>query len=385
MHERSMSRLLLSGAAFGLTALPALAQDAAAPKVPFFDVNDTVLYALVVVAVVQVIFILALAGILRTLGGPGGWVKKLVERSGRAALTVPLVLVAASAQAQAYQGDGNSMSAYGLFWWLGGVNLLLFVIILVQIRLVRSLTAVVAGTVEAPVEEVVPEGPSWIERTMARLTGQVKMEEEQSIELHHDYDGIKELDNVLPPWWLWLFYGSIAWGVLYLVNVHVIRIWPDTVNEYHQEMAQAKVEVDAYLATLTAAVDENTVTFTDDAAVLGTGRALYTQYCTPCHGADAAGSEISVGPNLTDAYWLHGGGVKNIFKTIKYGVPEKGMIAWKAQLQPTEISAISSYLITLQGTGGATQKAPQGELWKEEGAAADSTAVPVDSMQVAGV
>lgn len=375
------SRRILFTAVLALTAAGAMAQQTApAPKVPFFETTDTLLYAMVVLAVVQVIFIVALAGILRTLGGPGGWVKKLMEQSGRAAVTVPLVLLAASAQAQAYQGDGNSMTSYGLFWWLAGVNVLLFVIILVQVRLVRSLTAVVTGNVEEVTAPVVEEGPSWVDRLLAKMTRQVKLEEEKDIELHHDYDGIKELDNVLPPWWLWLFYVTIIWGVIYLVNVHVINVWPQQDAEYAREMKQAKDDVDAYLATLTNTVDENNVTFTDDAAVIGAGRALYTTYCTPCHGADAAGSETSVGPNLTDAYWLHGGGIKNIFKTIKYGVPAKGMIAWKAQLQPAEIRSIASYIMTLEGKGGPGQKEPQGEVWKEEGAAAtDSTAVPADT------
>ncbi|MBK7754643.1 MAG: c-type cytochrome, partial [Flavobacteriales bacterium] len=94
-------------------------------------------------------------------------------------------------------------------------------------------------------------------------------------------------------------------------------------------MVQAKADVAAYMATLTNTVDENTVELSTDAGVLASGRAAFTLYCTPCHGADAAGSETSVGPNLTDAHWIHGGGVKNVFATIKYGVPEKGMISWK--------------------------------------------------------
>jgi cytochrome c oxidase cbb3-type subunit 3 len=157
----------------------------------------------------------------------------------------------------------------------------------------------------------------------------------------------------------------------------VINVWQQQDVEYSNEMAQAKLDVDAYMATLTNTVDENTVTLTDDAGVLASGRGIFTQYCTPCHGADASGSETSVGPNLTDDHWLHGGGVKNIFKTIKYGVPEKGMISWKSQLQPTELRALACYIMSLQGKGGPTQKGPQGEVWNE--AATDSTAAPADT------
>ena len=370
----------MRGIATITAALPAIALFAQSAPAPMgasaFEVSNSLIYALVTLAVMQAIFIVSLAGIMRTLGGPGGWIKKLVDkRTGRAAALLPLALLTLPANAQAYTGGNKDLSNYELFWLLVVVNLFLFIILMVQLRLVRSLPSVVTSAAEEPVVAVTA-GPSWLDNVLMKLTRRATVEEEKDLELHHDYDGIKELDNVLPPWWLWLFYGTIIWGVVYVVNVHVINIWPDSVSEYETEMVQAKADIDAYLATLTTTVDENTVTFSDDAGTLASGRELFTTFCTACHGADGAGSETSVGPNLTDAHWLHGGGIKNVFKTIKYGVPEKGMISWKTQLQPVEIRAISCYIMTLEGKGGATQKAPQGEVWKEEGASAptDSTA-----------
>ncbi|HQZ94646.1 MAG TPA: cbb3-type cytochrome c oxidase N-terminal domain-containing protein, partial [Flavobacteriales bacterium] len=226
--------------------------------------------------------------------------------------------------------------------------------------------------------------PSWWDKMMKSLTKQVEIEKEKDILLDHDYDGIRELDNVLPPWWLWLFYGCIAWAVFYLAAVHVLDILPEQTTEYNDAMAQAEIDIAAYKATQTSTVDETTVEMSTEAGFLAGGKENFTTFCTPCHGADAAGSENSVGPNLTDGYWLHGGGVKNVFKTIKYGVPEKGMISWKSQLQPKEISELSSYIMSLQGTGPATQKAPQGELWQEDGAVpTDSTAITADTTSVA--
>lgn len=353
------------------------------PGTLLFEVSDGMVYAMLVLALVQVIFVVALAGVLRTLGEPGGWVRKLMDRSGRTLVLLPLALVATQVNAQAYAGDGNGMEAHTLFWILAAVNLLLFILILVQVALVRNLTLLVSGRTEAAEEAealaaAVPAGPTWWERMQARMTKQVAIEKEDTIELDHDYDGIKELDNVLPPWWLWLFYGSIAWGVLYLVNVHVINVWPDQDTAYVAELEQARVDIAAYQATQRLSVDENSVTFTDDAGVIATGRDLFTTYCVACHGPDAAGSETSVGPNLTDAYWLHGGSINDVFRTIKYGVIEKGMASWKTQLQPAQISAVSSYIISLAGTGGPTQKAPEGELYVPAGAEpADSSAVPV--------
>jgi len=377
MLRRTLSTITLS-----TIGLLAMAQDSApAAQEHLFNVDTTLLYAMVALAVVQVVFIISIAGIMRTMGGSGGWVKRLVERSGRATGVVALLLVAGSANAQAYQPQTETMSLWSAFWWLFAINVFLFIILLVQMNILRSLTRAVVGVAEEGVPKAAP-GPTWADKLLKRLTRQVSIEEEKNIDLHHDYDGIRELDNVLPPWWLWLFYGTIAWGVIYLVNMHVINVWQHQDSEYTNEMAQAKVDVEAYMATLTNTVDENSVTFTDDAAVLAGGRELFNTYCTACHGADASGSETSVGPNLTDAYWLHGGGVKNVFKTIKYGVPEKGMIAWKAQLQPAELRALACYIISLDGKGSATQKAPQGELWKDEVAPADSTAAPTDSANV---
>lgn len=369
----------MRGIATITAALPAIALFAQSAPAPMgasaFEVSNSLIYALVTLAVMQAIFIVSLAGIMRTLGGPGGWIKKLVDkRTGRAAALLPLALLTLPANAQAYTGGNKDLSNYELFWLLVVVNLFLFIILMVQLRLVRSLTSVVTSAAEEPVVAVTA-GPSWLDNVLMKLTRRATVEEEKDLELHHDYDGIKELDNVLPPWWLWLFYGSIAWGVVYIINVHVIKVWPDSVGEYKLEMAQAKTDVDAYLATQTNTVDENTVTATDDAAVIAEGHTIFSNNCVACHGADASGAEFSVGPNLTDAYWLHGGGVKNIFHTIKFGVPEKGMISWKAQLQPAQIRAVACYILAQQGKGGPTQKAPQGELWKDDASApADSTA-----------
>lgn len=373
-------------ALLALAPLTLHAQTTAAPVEPLVQVDTSLIYALIALAVVQVIFILAMAGIMRTMAGPGAWAKWLAGK-GKAAVLVPaLFLLSHQASAQAYVSKDMPINNYQMFWWLVGINVFLFVIVLAQINILRSLTRAITGADAKEAEQEPAKGPSWVDKVLMRLTRQVAVEKEKDILMHHEYDGIRELDNVLPPWWLWLFYFTIAWGVVYLINVHVINVVPDQKTEYAQEMEQAKVEVAAYMATLKNSVDENNVTRTDDLAVLANGKAIFTQYCTPCHGADAAGSETSVGPNLTDAYWLHGGDVKDVFKTVKYGVPEKGMISWKAQIKPVEIAAVVNYILSLQGTGGPTQKAPQGDLWTgggSEPAPTDSVATAIDSTRMA--
>jgi cytochrome c oxidase cbb3-type subunit 3 len=381
----------LALAALAALSLPLMAQDAASSATTVestFQVDSTLIHALLVMAVVQVIFILSMASIMKTMSGPGAWAQWLTGKGRGAAVLLPfLLLLSQDVNAQAYVGDGGTISDHQLFWLLVIVNCFLFVIMLAQINVLRGLTRAITGTDTRTEEPVADKGPSWVDQLMKKLTRQVEIEEEKDILMHHEYDGIRELDNVLPPWWLWLFYFTIGWGVIYLINVHVVEVVPYQTEEYELEMEQAKADVAAFMATQKAAVDETNITVSTDASALAGGQAIFNQYCTPCHGADGAGSENSVGPNLTDAYWLHGGDVKDVFRTIKYGVPEKGMISWKTQLKPVEIANVTHYIMSLNGTGGATQKAPQGDLWNGGGATpvapADTTTLLPDTATMA--
>lgn len=371
---RTLATALLLTSTIGL-----FAQDATVQGEPVVNASRTLNYALVAAAVLQTVLIVALSSILRTFVSSGDWAKKVARHKAAPLLLPALFLLSSDAQAQAYVPEETAWRPDQVFWVLLAANIVLFIILLVQINLLRG-SVRFAMAAETRVEPAVVKAPSWTDRVMSRLTRQVTIEQEKDILMHHEYDGIRELDNVLPPWWLWLFYGTIVWSVVYLVNVHVIDIWPDQKQEYTNEMMQAQADIAAYNATLTNTVDETNVEASMDASVLANGKDIFTQFCTPCHGPDAAGNETSVGPNLTDAYWIHGGGAKNIFKTIKYGVAEKGMISWKAQLKPAEISAVTSYIMSLAGTGSATQKAPQGDLWSEAPVVADSTAAPADTL-----
>lgn len=319
------------------------------------------------IAILQMVIIVVLSRILSILGGPGPhWSKPWTTGGTRTMVLVPALLaLAGTAQAQAYQDPDNALSHEGTLWVLAMLNALLLGVILFQINLIRKLTHHVAGpSTELAAETAVQQGPSWWARLMQSLTRQVPVEQEKEIELDHEYDGIRELDNSLPPWWLWLFYGTIVWSVVYLVNIHVIKIWPDQDTEYRLEMAKAKADVDAYLATLTDLVDENTVERHNDPSVISTGKTIYMDNCTPCHGKALEGVE-GLGPNLVDGYWKHGGGIKNVFRVIKYGVPDKGMISWKAQLKPSEIAALAEYILSKEGSNPPNAKAPEGELWQE--------------------
>lgn len=179
------------------------------------------------------------------------------------------------------------------------------------------------------------------------LTKSAPVEKEEDVMLDHNYDGIKELDNVLPPWWLWLFYFTILFAVIYLIRYHVTGDWTSD-KEYTEEMAIAKADVDEYLKKSGLNIDASTVVLKDDAATLDAGLQIFTKNCIPCHRPDGGGL---VGPNLTDNKWIHGGEINNLFTTISNGVPEKGMQTWKGTLSAQQIQQVASYiLVKLKGT-----------------------------------
>ncbi len=203
----------------------------------------------------------------------------------------------------------------------------------------------------------------------------VAVEDEKDILLHHDYDGIRELDNHLPPWWVNMFYLTIIFAVGYILIYHVWEKAPLPAEEYDIAMAKAKAEIAAYQETQGNSIDENSVKLlSGDASAIANGKAIFDANCMACHGAAGEGT---VGPNLTDEFWLHGGSINDVFKTIKYGVPEKGMISWQSTIKPKDMEDVSNYILSLQGSKPANGKAPEGEKHVADSATAtsDSTAV----------
>jgi cytochrome c oxidase cbb3-type subunit III len=187
----------------------------------------------------------------------------------------------------------------------------------------------------------------------------------------HSYDGIRELDNVIPPWFTAAFVACGIFALVYLWRYHVSQSAPLQIEEYNNEIVQANLEQEEYLKNSANSVDENSVAMLDAAGV-AEGKALYITNCTACHAISGASVVGGVGPNLTDQYWLHGGSIKDIFKTIKYGWPDKGMRSWKDQFSPKQIAQLTSYIKSIS-TLNLKGKEPQGEIYKEENAKKDST------------
>ena len=218
---------------------------------------------------------------------------------------------------------------------------------------------------------------TWGKRVYKKLLGSKPMEEESEIILDHNYDGIQELDNQLPPWWVYMFYATIIFALVYLVRFHVFHDYNQE-TEYLTEVSLAKAEIEAYKKTAKGLVDVNTVELLTDAADISAGKKVFESNCVACHMADGGGG---IGPNLTDQNWILGGGIKNVFSTISEGGRDgKGMIAWKQTLKPVEMAQVASYVLSFQGTTPANPKEAQGDIWIDPHAKVD--APKVDSVKI---
>jgi cytochrome c oxidase cbb3-type subunit 3 len=227
-------------------------------------------------------------------------------------------------------------------------------------RMYRELMGIATTGAELDAEE--SSFATWWKRMDAKFfTKAVAVEKEADVLLDHDYDGIKELDNALPPWWKYGFYFTIVVAVIYVFNFHVFGIGKNPEQEYAAEMEAGKKVEEAYKAKTKNLVDENNVTLAD-AGGIAEGAKLYKQSCVACHGQNGEGG---IGPNLTDDYWIHGGSMNNIYKTIKVGYPDKGMQSWESMMNPGQMRNVASYVKSLKGTKPANAKAPQGDLNKE--------------------
>jgi cytochrome c oxidase cbb3-type subunit III len=183
----------------------------------------------------------------------------------------------------------------------------------------------------------------------------------------HEYDGIRELDNKLPRWWVYLFYATILFAVVYLFGYHVIKWWPLQDAEYQKEMA---VQSEIKKANPQPAIDLANMVPMTAAPDLAAGKETFKKICSVCHGPDGQGL---VGPNFTDQYWIHGDtlthtiSIKDLYKVVITGVIEKGMLSYKDQLSPVQIQQVLSYILTLQGTNPPNPKAPQGVKYDKIG------------------
>ena len=307
------------------------------------------------------------------------------QRKAKSAVSILLLigftLLSQSGFAQGAAAAAGTEAAKDLpnYGGLSAHNFYAFVgVILVEVAAIFFL----AFSIRRVYQEVLPENAIakesrlkgwWSSLDKKFFTKAVAVEEEADVMLDHDYDGIRELDNALPPWWKYGFYITIAVAFVYIFYFHVSGAGKNPTQEYAAEMENARIEKEMYEANNKDKIDESKVPMAD-AAGIANGQKLYEANCVACHLKGGAGN---VGPNLTDDYWLHKGSLNDIFKTIKNGYPDKGMQPWEKSFNPKEISQIASYIKSLHGTNPPGAKAAQGDLYTEEAgpATSDSTTV----------
>jgi cytochrome c oxidase cbb3-type subunit 3 len=301
------------------------------------------------------------------------------ERNTKSIVKTVLMLVAFSIPAlplsavESYKGGHNAtvststaisgIAAVDFYVIMSVIALELLVIfaLVIYIKILLGVISVRPERVRQAAHKVIRKNWFW-----DKFNAAVPMEKESGLLLDHNYDGIEELDNSLPPWWKYGFYLTIVVACIYIYRYHISNDGLSQQDEYAAEMQKGEDEKAVYLAQAGNNVNENNVTVLTDASEVAAGKDLFVKTCAACHLADGGGI---VGPNLTDEYWLHGGSIKDIFKTIKYGWQDKGMKSWKDDYSPKQIQQLASFIKSLKGTKPLTPKAPQGDLYIEAGKA----------------
>jgi cytochrome c oxidase cbb3-type subunit 3 len=347
--------------------------EAAAPIKKASPYQEPVFYLLVAVVVLLLAFIFNLQRVL--VGVAQAKTQQEKKSSTRKTIGIIILLIAfgtmpqqsfAAAEAKEqvpFLHHGFGSNAINALVLLIAIELM---VILYYVRMIRLFT-------DKQEEQDFTENPELIESKPSfweKLNASVAIEKEAAILTNHDYDGIRELDNSLPPWWKYGFFITIIWACAYLVHFHVTKSGPSSLTEYNNQLAQAEADMAEYRKKAANLVDETNVKILTDANEIAKGKEIFEKNCTTCHGPQAQGAQV--GPNLTDDYWIHGGDVKDIFKTIKYGVQGKGMKSWKSDLTPSMIAEVVSYVKTLHGTNPPNSKAPDGTLWTENAIKPDS-------------
>jgi cytochrome c oxidase cbb3-type subunit 3 len=310
--------------------------------------SNPFVWIMIVVILLLLIVIKSLAGVLLN-AARNSWAEQSTERKEAAGNIVKTVVAAPII-------TGISDTA---FYFIVGVIALEILVILYLVYNINVLLKAdtVAGESTAGARAARPRFS--FTKWWTKVNRFRPVEQEADLDMGHDYDGIRELDNKLPPWWKYGFYATMVFAVVYLWRYHVSHTAPLPAEEYQIAVRQAAVDQAAYLKHAANSVDENTVKILTDPDDLAAGKAVFQTICFACHGMSGEGG---VGPNLTDNYWLHGGSIQEIFKTIKYGWPDKGMKSWKDDYSPHQIAQIASYVKSLTGTNPPNPKPPQGTL-----------------------
>lgn len=286
---------------------------------------------------------------------------KIMKKSS---LLVAFTIISGLSYAQNKAADSVAVAATSSSFSLSTTEILIAVLLVFTLILLFVSYTLLKGIKAVYTDIVKPKSVTETSEKKEKLSLMEKLlslrplSKEKDLEIPHEYDGIKELNNPIPAWFNWLFYGSVVFGFAYLYYYHIGEWGPRQDDEYKTELVAADAAKRKLMAA-SGSIDENSIKV--DASQAEKGKTIYDANCAACHAPDGGGL---VGPNLTDEFWLHGGSIKDIFKTIKYGVPDKGMVSWEKSMSAADIGAVSNYIVTLKGTKPATPKEPQGDKFE---------------------
>jgi cytochrome c oxidase cbb3-type subunit 3 len=351
-----------------ISSLPVFAGGPPAPS----SLSNSLALTLVTLMIILLIIIAMLGNLLVEIAGIRLKKEKAEkEKSKTAVATVllPVFLLLSTGVMAQDEAKTSSVTSIGGLSPLAfyGMLTIIFVEMLVILVLLINIKFLLKKDVEKVYEVTPVKKGKTFQEWWAKLNKFKPVEQESSVELEHVYDGIRELDNRLPPWWLYGFYVTIIFGVVYLWRYHVAYSAPLSKEELEISIKSADAQVKAYLEKKGESIDENSVAVLADAQDIAEGKKIFTSSCAACHKEDGGGM---VGPNLTDDYWMHGGDIKSIFKTIRYGI--NAMPQWQSTYSNKQIAQVASYVKSLHGTNPPAAKPPQGDIYTE-GAATPAT------------
>lgn len=360
-------KMLIVFFAIFLTGSFVFSQDIAAPVKEVQSSNNMLAILMIIISIIFAFVIYAMGQVLLTL------IRQILDKNKAAkemplaaVLTVGMLLASARSHAQ----DTGIVVVQKVLPNYGGLDATAFWVLVAVICIEVIAILVILFFIKRIQQELMPAKVKvrsqafsdwWAKANNKFFTKAVPLEKEADVLLNHDYDGIKELDNALPPWWKYGFIVTVIFSIAYLLHFHVLGSGNNPTQEYAAELARADKQMAAYAAKNKDKVDENNIVMTD-ANGIAAGREIFQQACWACHGKLGEGG---AGPNLTDDYWLHKGSLNDIYKSLKLGYPEKGMQAWEKQYSPKQLSEITSYIKTLKGTNPPNGKPSQGDIFTE--------------------
>jgi len=355
-----------------------LAQDIAAPVKQMQSSTNILAIVMIVISIIFAFVIYAMGQVLLTM------IRQELDKNKAskelpvaAVLLLGMVLMSSISQAQ----DAGSVVVQKVLPDYAGLDATAFWVLVAVISIELIAILVILFFIRRIQQELMPAKEKvsslalsdwWAKANNKFFTKAVPLEKEADVLLHHDYDGIRELDNALPPWWKYGFILTVFFAVAYLLHFHVLNSGNNPTQEYAAELARADKQMAAYAAKNKDKVDENNIVMAD-ATGIAAGREIFQQACWACHGKLGEGG---AGPNLTDDYWIHKGSLNDVYRSLKLGYPEKGMQAWEKQYSPKQLSEITSYIKTLRGSNPPNGKASQGDIFREE-PVTDTTIVAV--------